>query len=222
VQQDVLLSLKKIEFLASQSDEALLALAEKSRPLSFSKQTVIFWEGDESNSLYIVLEGKVGFFATNDHGRETKLGNSALSGSYFGELALLGDMPRTASVKAIERTVCAVISKHDFKQWLLAHPDAVYGLLADLSERVRELTQKVTQMTGANVYERLRFVLLNMATEENGILTIQNMPTQQELADRVGASRRMINNVIKELRKGGYIDDSGKVTTIDRNLPDSW
>jgi CRP/FNR family cyclic AMP-dependent transcriptional regulator len=221
VQQDVFLSLKKIEFLASQSDEALLALAEKGSSKSFPKQTIIFWEGDESNSLYILLEGKVVFFTTNDHGRETKLRNSAVSGSYFGELALLGDMPRTASVKAIEKTVCAVISKHDFKQWLDAHPDAVYGLLADLSLRVRDLTQKVTQMIGANVYERLRFVLLDMATEENGILTIRNVPTQQELADTVGASRRMISNILKQLKSGVYIAIRGKTMTI-RNLPESW
>jgi len=144
------------------------------------------------------------------------------AGSYFGELALLCDEPRSASVETLEKTVCSMISRDDFKVWLASHPEAASELLRELSEKVMYLTERVKQMALSNVYERTIKVLQDMANQEDGVAVIHNRPTQQELANMVGSSREMINKVMKELTKGGYIVVQDKSLRIENKPPASW
>jgi CRP/FNR family cyclic AMP-dependent transcriptional regulator len=81
------------------------------------------------------------------------------------------------------------------------------NLLADLSEKVRQLTQKVKHLALSNVHERTVQVLYKLAVrDEHGNFFIQRRPTQQELASMVGASREMINKVLKDLSQKGHIE----------------
>ncbi len=221
MQQDVLLSLKKIPFLSKLPDEALIALAAKAKSIKFPKQAVIISEGDETSSLYIILSGKVRVFSSDEKSKEVTLLIQE-SGSYFGELALLGNVPRSASVETLENTVCGVISKDNFKYWLVSHPDVAIEMMCDLSEKIRNLTEKVKHMALSNVYERTIKVLQDMAIKEGDILIIHNKPTQQELANMVGSSREMINKIIKELTKGGYVVIKENTLRIEKKLPASW
>ena len=221
MQQEVFSSLKNIPFLSKLPDEALNALAAKAKSVKFPKQAVIISEGDETSSLYIILSGKVRIFSCDEKSKEVTLLVQE-SGSYFGELALLADEPRSASVETLEKTVCAIISKNDFKYWLASHPDVALGLLSDLSAKIRHLTEKVKQMALSNVYERTIKVLQDIAIKEGDIFVIDNKPTQQELANMVGSSREMINKVMKELTKGGYIVIKGKTLRIENKPPASW
>jgi CRP/FNR family cyclic AMP-dependent transcriptional regulator len=221
MQQEVFSSLKKIPFLSKLPDEALNALAAKAKSVKYPKQAVIISEGDETNSLYIILSGKVRVFSSDEKSKEVTL-QVQESGSYFGELALLADEPRSASVETLEKTVCGIISKNDFKYWLASHPDVAIGLLSDLSAKIRHLTEKVKQMALSNVYERTIKVLQDIAIKEGDIFVIDNKPTQQELANMVGSSREMINKVMKELTKGGYIVIKGKTLRIENKPPASW
>jgi CRP/FNR family cyclic AMP-dependent transcriptional regulator len=125
-------------------------------------------------------------------------------------------------VVAVEKSVCASISKSDFKAWLADHPDATLGLLADLSDRIRHLTDKVKQLALSNVYERTIKVLYDMAIKEGDIFVIEDKPTQQELANMVGSSREMINKVMKELTKGGYVVVKEKSLRIENKPPAFW
>ena len=221
MQQEVFLSLKKIPFLSKLPDEALNALAAKVKSVKFPKQVTIILEGDESSSLYIILSGKVRVFSSDEKSKEVTLLIQE-SGSYFGELALLGDVPRSASVETLENTVCGIISKDNFKYWLVSHPDVAIELLCDLSEKVRHLTEKVKHMALSNVYERTIKVLQDMANKEGDVFVIHNKPTQQELANMVGSSREMINKIFKELTKGGYVVIKDKTLSIEKKLPASW
>jgi CRP/FNR family cyclic AMP-dependent transcriptional regulator len=221
MQQEVFLGLKKIPFLSTLPNEALTALAAKAKSVKFPKQAAIISEGDETSSLYIILSGKVRVFSSDEKSKEVTLLIQE-SGSYFGELALLGDEPRSASVETLEKTVCGIISKNDFKYWLASHPDVAIGLLRDLSEKVRHLTEKVKQMALSNVYERTIKVLQDMANKEGDIFVIHNRPTQQELANMIGSSREMVNKIMKELTKGGYVVIKDKTLRIENKLPASW
>lgn len=221
MQQELFPTLTNIPFLAQLPDDALNALASKAKVLRFPKQAVIISEGDETSSLYIILSGKVRVFGSDDKSKEVTLLVQE-AGQYFGELALLSDDPRSAAVEALEPTVCAVVSKADFINWLKLHPDAAIALLAVLSKKVRYLTEKVKQMALSNVYERTIKALQDMAEPEGNILVIRNKPTQQELANMVGSSREMINKIMKELTKGGYIVIDGKTISIKAKLPASW
>ncbi|MGR9086554.1 MAG: Crp/Fnr family transcriptional regulator [Gammaproteobacteria bacterium] len=221
MQPDVFSNLKKISFLSRLPDEAIASLAAKAKLLRFPRQAVILSEGDETRSLYIVLSGKVRVFTRDEKSKEVTL-RVQESGSYFGELALLGDEPRSASVETLEMTVCAILSKEDFKRWLTGHPDVVIDLLSELSSKVRQLTDRVKQMALSNVYERTIKVLEEMADKEGNISVIHDRPTQQELANMVGSSREMINKVMKELTKGGYVVIKDKTLRIENKPPANW
>ncbi|MEQ1739221.1 MAG: Crp/Fnr family transcriptional regulator [Methyloglobulus sp.] len=221
MQQEVFTGLKKIPFLSDLSDEALIALAEKAKPAKFPKQATIIMEGDETSSLYIMLSGKVRVFSSDDKSKEITLLIQE-PGSYFGELALLTDEPRSASVVTLETTTCGVISKSDFINWLRGHPDVAIALLGVLSKKIRQLTDKVRLMALSNVYERTVKALQAMVVVEGNVSIIHNRPTQQDLASMVGASREMVNKIMHELTKGGYIEIQDKALIIVKKLPSSW
>lgn len=221
MQEEVFKTLKNISFLSSLPDDAISSLAGHAKAFKFPNHAVIISEGDETRSLYIILSGKVRVYTSDEKSKEVTLLIQE-AGSYFGELALLGDEPRSASVETMEKTVCAMISKDDFKHWLGNHPDVVIALLSELSAKIRQLTERVKQMALSNVYERTIKVLKDMAVPEDDILVIHNRPTQQELANMVGSSREMINKIMKELTKGGYVVIKDKTLRIENKLPASW
>jgi CRP/FNR family transcriptional regulator, cyclic AMP receptor protein len=221
VQQDVFTGLKKIPFLSDLSDEVLISLAEKAKPAKFPKQATIIMEGDETSSLYIMLSGKVRVFSSDDKSKEITLLIQE-PGSYFGELALLTDEPRSATVVTLETTTCGIISKSDFINWLRVHPDVAIALLGVLSKKIRQLTDKVRLMALSNVYERTVKALQAMVVVEGNVNIIHNRPTQQDLASMVGASREMVNKIMHELTKGGYIEIQDKALIIVKKLPSSW
>ncbi|MEF3073662.1 Crp/Fnr family transcriptional regulator [Methylobacter sp. Wu1] len=221
MQQEILPALKKIDFLANLSDERLESLAAKAKSIKFPKKAVIITEKDETGSLYIILSGKVRVFSSDEKGKEITLLIQE-AGTYFGELALLSDQTRSASVATLEKTVCGVISKEDFIHWLTLHPDVAINMLGTLSEKIRYLTEKVKQLALSNVYERTVKLLYEMAQKEGDVYVIHNKPSQQELANMVGSSREMINKIMHDLTKGSYIAIEDKMLKIQRTLPASW
>ena len=221
MQQEVFSGLKEIPFLSGLPDETLSALASHAKQNTFPKNAFIITEGDETNSLYILLSGKIRVFTSDAQGKEVTL-LIQTPVTYFGELALLSSEPRSASVITLEKTRCAIIAQSDFKKWLFDHPDVAFGLIQDLAGTVRRLTDKVKLLALSNVYERTIQALQEMATKEGDIFVINNRPTQQELANIVGSSREMINKIMKELTKGSYIVIEGKSLRIERKLPASW
>ncbi|MEQ1530777.1 MAG: Crp/Fnr family transcriptional regulator [Methylococcales bacterium] len=221
MQQEVFQGLKKIPFFAPLTDDVLNSLVAKAKSSKFPKNGTIIAEGDDTSSLYIILSGKVRVFTSDDKSKEVTLLIQE-PGSYFGELALLTDEPRSASVVALEKTVCAVIAKADFLNWLKLNPDVSIDLLGVLSEKIRHLTDKVKQLALSNVYERVISTLKELAHEENGMQIIHNRPTQQDLASMVGSSREMVNKVMIELTKGGYVVVEEKTLRIMKKLPSSW
>ena len=219
MQQEALLGLKKIAFLSLLPDDAIESLATRAKCCTFPKNTIIITEKDETDSLYIIISGKVKIFTSENGGREVTLVIQD-TGSYFGELALLGNEPRSASVMTLEKTVCGIISKGDFKIWLTEHPDVTINLLKDMSEKIRDLTTKVKSLALSNVYDRTVQILSKLAVkDENGDQIIHDMPTQLDLASMVGASREMINKVIRELEKKGHIEIHEKTLLIKSPLP---
>jgi CRP/FNR family transcriptional regulator, cyclic AMP receptor protein len=215
---------RKASLLSSVPDEALTALMEKAKIVKYPKQAVVISQGSVANALFIILSGKVRVFTSDDNKNKDVTLTVQESGSYFGEIALLTNEPRSASVVTLEKTVCAVISKNDFNSWLRTYPDMAMNLLSALSEEVRHLTEKVRQMALSNVYERTAKALQELAVVEGdgNLGVIQNKPTQQDLASMVGASREMVGKIMHDLIKGGYVVIEDKKLTINKKLPSSW
>jgi len=202
------------------SDAELKALSERAIMRAFAKNTVIVSEGDRADSLYIVLSGRVRAYVSDDQGKEMFL-SEAGKGEYFGEMAL-DEGPRSASVITLEPTRLLVVPKDDFAAFLAKSPEFALHLVRKLIRRVRALTHDVKSLALMDVYGRVARMLLDLAVERDGALVIEDRPTQQEMANRIGASREMISRILTELAAGGYIEVARDRITISRTLPCGW
>ncbi|ADJ28805.1 Crp/Fnr family transcriptional regulator [Nitrosococcus watsonii] len=203
------------------SPEDLALLRDCGITRTYPKHTILIHEGDHSDSLYIILSGKVKVYISDEDGKEVIL-RTQKAGEYFGELALLDKGPRSASVMALEKSRLSVVSKTVFNRCLTEHPDFALKLLCALTQRIRSLTENVKNLALLDVYGRVARTLLDLAIEKEGKLIIEERPTHQEIAQRVGASREMVSRIMGDLATGGYIEVTSKTIIIPHRLPSAW
>jgi CRP/FNR family transcriptional regulator, cyclic AMP receptor protein len=205
---------------AGLDEHELRALSAHASLQAFGKNAVIINEGDQSESIFVISSGRVRVFLRGEDGKEVTL-NVHGPGEYFGEM-VLDEGPRSASVIALEPARLFVIAKTEFRNFLAANPDFAMKLINRLMRRVRALTESVGNLALLDVYGRVARLLLEKAQAHDGRLLITEKLTQQDIADRVGASREMISRIFKDLVAGGYISMEGKQITIARDLPRRW
>jgi CRP/FNR family cyclic AMP-dependent transcriptional regulator len=213
--------LKSVEIFSGLSDTELAALEESSIRRSYPKNTVIINENDVADSLYVIESGKVKVYCSDKNGKEFIM-NTLGGGDYFGELALLDDDRRSASVRTMEKADFCIIYKQDFNQVLDLHPNIAKTLIRNITRRVRALTEKVKSLALQDVYGRVTKVLNSLATERNDEFYVEEKLTQQDIADRVGASREMVARILKDLTIGGYISFENRHIVIHRRLPANY
>ncbi len=196
--------------------EELEALEKVAAIKTFPKNTVLFSEGDPSDSFYAICNGKVSVGIYDEDGREVIL--SFLGpGDYFGEMALVDDEPRSALVMTRENSELLVISKKDFKNILETSPGITLNLLKGILKRLREANKKIESLALMNVYGRVARLLTQMAGEDNSV--IEDRLTHQDIASMIGASREMVSRVLKDLDRNGYISIQKKRIFICKKLP---
>jgi CRP/FNR family cyclic AMP-dependent transcriptional regulator len=208
------------DLLAPLAEDTLRKIASSGVVRRFPKNVVLINEGDQGDSLFIVVSGKVKVFASNEAGKEVVIDFHG-PGEYVGEMALDG-APRSASVITVEPTTCAVVSRAHFRDFILAHPDFALHLIERLIQRVRLATENVKSLALSDVYGRLVRLLLSLAEERDGQLTVPEKLTQQDIAERIGASRDMISRLMKDLVGGGYLAIEDRAITILKKLPPAW
>ena len=213
--------LKSVEIFSGLSDAELSALEESSIRRSYPKNTVIINENDVADSLYVIESGKVKVYCSDKNGKEFIM-NTLSGGDYFGELALLDDDRRSASVRTMEKADFCIIYKQDFNQVLDQHPNIAKTLIRNITRRVRALTEKVKSLALQDVYGRVTKVLNSLATERNDEFYVEEKLPQQDIADRVGASREMVARILKDLTIGGYISFENRHIVIHRRLPANY
>ncbi|MBI3368692.1 MAG: Crp/Fnr family transcriptional regulator [Burkholderiales bacterium] len=198
----------------------LAAITERGNKRHFAAQSILVNEGDGTDSLYIVLSGRLKVFASSDEGREVVL-TEVGPGDYFGELSLDGH-GRSASVMALEACICCVVPGLELRHFLAEHPDFALHLVLRLSRMVRRLTEQVKSLALQDVYGRMVRVLTELSDSVGEQRVVRVKLTQQDIADRVGSSREMVNRVMKELTAGGYVAVRDGRYVIQRKLPTAW
>jgi len=198
----------------------LKALADQGTTKAYPKNTVIVQEGDRSDSLYVILSGRVKIYLADEEGKELLL-NTQGPGQYFGEI-ILDEGVRSASVMTLEPCKFSVITRDQFKAFLAENPEGALLLIRSLIHRIRELTKTVGNLGLLDVYGRVAKLLLELATEQDGKLVIAEPLTQQDMASRVGCSREMISRILKDLRTGGYIRMENDRIVIAKKPPRAW
>jgi len=214
--------LQQVELFSGLDEAALNLIAQRVVNRSFPANTIVIHEGDEALSLYLIVSGAVKVFLSDDNGKQIVV-SSQREGEYFGELALLDDAPRSASVMTTEKSTFMVLNKHDFDRLLQEQPAIALPIMRQLARRVRLLSENVKSLALLDVYGRLARTLLMLAEPgEDGRLAVREKLTQQELANRIGASREMVARILKDLTTGGYISIDKKRITINEKLPAAY
>jgi CRP/FNR family cyclic AMP-dependent transcriptional regulator len=186
----------------------------------YRKNTVIIEKDDDANALYILRQGQVKAYVADENGKEIILSQQG-PGAILGELALLADIPRTASVMTLENCEFLVLTKRSFLQCVQSHPNIALNLIRALAKQVQSLTESVTDFALLDVYGRIAKILRDSAEEEDGRMITPKF-THQQIADRVGASREMVSKILKDLKLGGYLSSDGKRYVLHRALPAKW
>jgi CRP/FNR family cyclic AMP-dependent transcriptional regulator len=213
--------LRALPLFSGLLESELKQIADTASAVSYGKGAMVLKEGEVDNAMFLLLRGKVKVYVSEPEGREFVLAVLG-PGEYVGELSMLDSTPNSASVIAEEPCNFLVLQKDDFMQTLIDNPSIQFKLLLNLTRRSRELTEVAKSLALKGVYSRLRRLLESLAVPYRGQLQIRDALTQQDIADRVGASREMVARILKELTQGGYVRYDDKRLVFCRKLPEAF
>ena len=201
-------------------DQLLRAIANRGGVRNYAANTVLVTEEDQSDTLFIILSGRVKAYGAAEDGREVVYATQS-AGEYFGEMTLDGG-PRSASVMTLEPTTCAVVPGPEVRDFLAQQPDFALHLIKKLIHLARASTEHVKSLALDDVYGRVTKLLRTLAREEDGVFAVPDKLTQQDIAERVGSSREMVSRVFKPLSEGGYVEVRGGRIVLLKKLPARW
>jgi CRP-like cAMP-binding protein len=195
--------LATIPLFSGLPEEELERFAELTRERSYPKGSVILFQDDPGDSLFVLRAGRVKVVLIGEDGREVILGVLE-PGAHFGELALIDDQPRSAHVIAMEDAQLLVLRREDFKRRVEANPTVAWALLTELSRRLRRADVKIGGLVLLDVPGRIARLLLDLA-DESGSEQIEKPLTHQTIAQMIGASRETVSRAMKDFQDAGLI-----------------
>jgi CRP-like cAMP-binding protein len=208
----VALFLRRVPLFSHLSETELARLADVSRERSYPKNSVILFEDDPGDALYMVVNGQVKVVLIGEDGREVIL--SVLhEGDFFGEMSLVDDEPRSAHVIAMQDANLLVLRREDFQRKLQETPTLAFGMLRELSRRLRRADDKIGGLVLLDVNGRVARLLLQMADENDGT-TITRRVTHHTIAQMIGSSRETVSRTIRDLADRGFLEVSRKAIVI--------
>jgi CRP/FNR family transcriptional regulator, cyclic AMP receptor protein len=216
---------RKLSLFAELDDRELAQIASVAKTRRYAKDDVIF-HADESGDVFCVIrEGKVKITMISPEGKEIILTMMG-PGEFFGEMALLDDAPRSATVVALEPLEVVTIWRSDFLQILADNFSITRKLLSELSKRVRRMSLRIESLATMDVYGRLARFFLDLAQQQgklldNGYVAVTR-PTHQAIANMIGTSRETVSRLIHELMRQDLLLSEGKTVYLSKNALDQF
>ncbi len=209
--------LKYVPIFSELPDETIEKIAEIGQIKEFKKDSVILMEDEDGLTMFFIIEGKVKVTRVSSDGKEVIL--SVLGRSeFFGEMAILDGMSRSATVIALEDSKLFIIHRNDFLELLKKHPEISIPLLQELTARLRAADMKIKALSLKDAEGKVATVILQLAEEhgkvKHGIVEIEKMPLQQDLANMAGTSRETISRTLHTFAKKGFIELDGSTLRI--------
>jgi len=205
--------LRAVPLFTGFTEEQLRGIATMVKRRSVTRNTTVMAAGDPTDSLYIVLSGRLKVMMSDADGREvilTILG----PGEFFGEMGLIDESPRSASVLAIEPCELLSITKRDFKQSMEQNFELAMTVMRGLVKRLREADRKIGSLALLDVFGRVAHLLIDMSENVDGQRVVTRRIPKQDIAKMIGASREMVSRVMKDLQEGGFIEMRGTKIVI--------
>ncbi|MBX7118575.1 MAG: Crp/Fnr family transcriptional regulator [Gemmatimonadaceae bacterium] len=207
--------LATVPLFRSLAPAEVAAFAQMAREKSYPKSSVILFEDDPGDSLFVVRQGRVKVVLVSEDGREVILGILGV-GEHFGELSLIDDQPRSAHVVAMEDSTLLVLRREDFRRRVEQNPAVAWALLLELSRRLRRADEKIGSLVLLDVPGRIARMLLDAAAEAGSDL-IEKPLTHQTIAHVIGASRETVSRAMREFVEAGWLStERRKIRITDR------
>ena len=196
--------LRRMPIFTGIGESQLEMLAAGSVRRSFPRGRSIVAEGETSQSFYLLLSGRAKVQRSDSEGKEVILAILG-PGEFFGEMSLIDDAPRSASVITIEPCDFIAVNKESFKAMLASSTDMCLAIMRGIVRRLREADKKIETLALMDVYGRVARVLLDFSETVGGERVVKGKLPRQEIANMIGASREMVSRVMKGLEVDGFI-----------------
>jgi len=209
--------LEKIPLFKGLSPEVLSILAEQLRVIKVKRADVLFRKGSEGDCLYIIQQGAVKITLPSEAGDEMIIAIFK-AGDFFGEMALLDQMPRSANAIAMNSTRLLMLNRRDFLSFLKTNDTAMEIILSSLSNRLRRTSKTLEDTVFLKVSARFAQKLLELGDcfgrRDENELKISLRLTQKDLGDMIGATRESVNKEFRKLHKEGIVSLSDQTIQI--------
>jgi CRP/FNR family transcriptional regulator len=205
--------LRKTPLFASLTENEMQALARRVTTKRFQRGELLFSEGDSCTGLFLIASGKVRIFNLSPSGREKVLAVEG-SGSSFAELPVFdgGNYPASASV--LEDAELLFISRKDFQNFCLEHPEVALKVIAVVGSRLRRLVGIIEELSFTTVRQRLIALILRL-TQTDGThsttgVSMELTKSHQELASELGTVRELVSRNLGRLQAEGFLQVDGR------------
>jgi CRP-like cAMP-binding protein len=212
--------LRGLRIFEKLDERNLQSICSEATVCNYPRGTTVIRQGDRGEAFYVILEGRVKILLAGREGKQTLLGFED-AGGYFGEVAAIDGKPRSACVITMTRVRLLMIKHADFRDCIGRCPEIALALMREMTGRIRTLTRDLHTLRTRNVRYRVLDALGRLARRRGKTMIIDKRPTQQELAEMVGASREMVGRVLRDLADSGLIriDGSRVLLVAPRETP---
>jgi CRP/FNR family cyclic AMP-dependent transcriptional regulator len=209
--------LSRVPLFSGLAADEMDFLAPRVVPRSFSPGQLVFNEGDPCSGLYIVASGHVRIFKTSAGGREQVLSIDG-PGSSVAELPVFDGGNYPASVATVDDATLLFVSKKDFQELCLTHPQVALKVLRVVGARLRRLVGIIEELSFTTVRHRLAAFLVRLASREGtrmaSVITFILPENNQEIASQIGTVRELVSRNLSRLQAEGLIEIDGRKVTI--------
>jgi len=209
--------LEYVPIFADLPAETLEQIASIGSVQTYPKDGIVLMEEEAGNALFVIIKGKVKIARSSGDGREVIL-TILNEADFFGEMAILDGQSRSATVISLEESKLFIIQRNDFLYLLKRHPEVSISLLQELTGRLRTADMKIKALTLKDAEGKVASVVLQIADNEgtikNGIVEIEKLPLQQDLANMAGTSRETISRTLHNFAKKNLVEIEGSKLRI--------
>jgi len=209
--------LRIVPIFTELDDKVLKKIVDIGLERKYTKNSIVFLEEEIGAILFIIISGKVKIVRTDDEGKEVILSILG-TGDFFGEMALLDGLPRSATVVALDKTELFIIHRREFLELMENSPQIVTSLMSELTRRLRKANEQIEDLSLKDAVGRVASVIIRLADDigkiRKGEVVIEDFPVQQDLANMAGTSRETISRTIHQFMRHEYVEQKGNTLII--------
>ena len=209
--------LSSVSIFSDLSDSELDNIKSLCKTRKYPKNSMIILEEEMGDVVFIVMSGTVKITRVNDEGKEVILAMLG-SGEVFGEMAILDGESRSANALAQENCEVVTINREEFLNLIKTNNKVALNLMTEFAIRLRKSDQQIEALSLDDAEHRIGVSILNLAEEmgviRQGVVTVENLPYQQDIANMSGTSRETVSRVMKIFEDRGLITKTGHKLSI--------